>query len=95
MSCLYSYCFNYCTYFVVAIVVVVFVAFADIDVVVAEKVNLEIICPCLLAVFECQLLFHSFIGISQTILATSYLKWIDIWMTFTMTVPFLEVYFLF
>ena len=89
MSCLYSYCFDYCTfqeYFVV-----VFVAFADVDVVVAEKVNLEIICPCLLAVFKCQLLFHSFIGISQTILATSYLKWIDIWMTFTMTVPFLEV----
>ena len=89
MSCLYSYCFDYCTfqeYFVV-----VFVAFDDVDVVVAEKVNLEIICPCLLAVFKCQLLFHSFIGISQTILATSYLKWIDIWMTFTMTVPFLEV----
>ena len=89
MSCLYSYCFDYCTfqeYFVV-----VFVAFDDVDVVVAEKVNLEINCSCLLAVFKCQLLFHSFIGISQTILATSYLKWIDIWMTFTMTVPFLEV----
>ena len=48
VSCLYSYCFNYRTvqeYFVVAIVVVVFVVFADVDVVVAEKVNLEIICP--------------------------------------------------
>ena len=34
---------------------------------------------------------HSFIGISQLILATSYVKWIDVWMIFTMVVPFLEV----
>ena len=33
----------------------------------------------------------SFIGISQSILATSYVKWIDVWMIFTMIVPFLEV----
>ena len=32
----------------------------------------------------------SFIGISQSILATSYVKWIDVWMTFIMVVPFLE-----
>ena len=32
----------------------------------------------------------SFIGISQSILATSYVKWIDVWMIFTMVVPFLE-----
>ena len=33
----------------------------------------------------------SFIGISQSILATSYVKWIDVWMIFTMVVSFLEV----
>ena len=33
----------------------------------------------------------SFIGISQSILATSYVKWVDVWMIFTMIVPFLEV----
>ena len=32
----------------------------------------------------------SFIGISQSILATSYVKWIDVWMIFMMVVPFLE-----
>ena len=30
-------------------------------------------------------------GLSQTLPATSYFKMIDIWMLFTMTVPFLEV----
>ena len=34
---------------------------------------------------------HSFIGFSQSILETSYVKWIDVWMIFTMIVPFLEV----
>ena len=33
----------------------------------------------------------SFIGISQSVLATSYVKWIDVWMIFTMIIPFLEV----
>ena len=33
---------------------------------------------------------YSFIGISGSILATSYVKWIDVWMIFTMVVPFLE-----
>ena len=33
----------------------------------------------------------SFIGISQSILATSYVKWIDVWMIFTMIVPLLEI----
>merc|ERR550517_2158270 len=32
-----------------------------------------------------------FIGISQSILATSYVKWIDVWMIFVLAVPFLEV----
>ena len=32
----------------------------------------------------------SFIGISQSILATSYVKWIDVWMIFMMIIPFLE-----
>ena len=32
----------------------------------------------------------SFIGISQTILDTSYVKWIDVWMVFVLIVPFLE-----
>ena len=30
-------------------------------------------------------------GLSQTLVATSYFKMIDIWMLFTITVPFLEV----
>ena len=30
-------------------------------------------------------------GLSQTLPVTSYFKMIDIWMLFTMTVPFLEV----
>ena len=37
---------------------------------------------------------HSFIGISQTLLTTSYVKMIDIWMIYTMMVPFLEVVFI-
>ena len=32
-----------------------------------------------------------FLGISQTLPTTSYVKMIDVWMLFTMTVPFLEV----
>ena len=32
-------------------------------------------------------------GLTQTLPATSYFKMIDIWMLFTMTVPFLEVVF--
>ena len=36
-------------------------------------------------------LFCSFMGLSQTLPVTSYFKMIDIWMLFTMTVPFLEV----
>ena len=35
-------------------------------------------------------MIFSFIGISNSILATSYVKWIDVWMIFTMVVPFLE-----
>ena len=33
----------------------------------------------------------SFLGLSQSLPVTSYIKMIDIWMLFTMTVPFLEV----
>ena len=33
----------------------------------------------------------SFLGLSQTLPVTSYIKMIDIWMGFTMTIPFLEV----
>ena len=33
----------------------------------------------------------SFMGLSETLPVTSYFKMIDIWMLFTMTVPFLEV----
>ena len=33
---------------------------------------------------------YSFIGISQSILDTSYVKWIDVWMVFVLMVPFLE-----
>ena len=36
-------------------------------------------------------LFCSFLGLSQSVPVTSYVKMIDIWMLFTMTVPFLEV----
>ena len=36
-------------------------------------------------------LICSFMGLSQTLPVTSYFKMIDIWMLFTMTVPFLEV----
>merc|ERR1712156_982791 len=32
-----------------------------------------------------------FLGLSQSLPVTSYIKMIDIWMLFTMTVPFLEV----
>ena len=35
--------------------------------------------------------FSSFLGLSQGLPVTSYTKMIDIWMLFTMTVPFLEV----
>ena len=35
--------------------------------------------------------FCSFLGLSETVAVTSYIKMIDIWMLFTMTVPFLEV----
>ena len=35
--------------------------------------------------------FSSFLGLSQTLPVTSYIKMIDIWMVFTMTIPFLEV----
>ena len=33
----------------------------------------------------------SFLGLSQRLPTTSYIKMIDIWMLFTMTIPFLEV----
>ena len=33
----------------------------------------------------------SFLGLTQSLPVTSYIKMIDIWMLFTMTVPFLEV----
>ena len=35
--------------------------------------------------------FGSFLGLSQSLPVTSYIKMIDIWMLFTMTIPFLEV----
>ena len=35
--------------------------------------------------------FCSFLGLSQSLPVTSYVKMIDIWMLFTMTIPFLEV----
>ena len=37
------------------------------------------------------MLFCSFLGLSQGLPVTSYIKMIDIWMLFTMTIPFLEV----
>ena len=33
----------------------------------------------------------SFLGLSQSLPVTSYIKMIDIWMLFTMTIPFIEV----
>ena len=36
-------------------------------------------------------MFCSFLGLSQGLPVTSYIKMIDIWMLFTMTVPFMEV----
>ena len=36
-------------------------------------------------------LVFSFLGLSQSLPTTSYIKMIDIWMLFTMTIPFLEV----
>merc|ERR1712155_192070 len=41
--------------------------------------------------FQIYFLICSFMGLSQTLPVTSYFKMIDIWMLFTMTVPFLEV----
>ena len=35
--------------------------------------------------------FSSFIGMSQTLPATAYIKMIDIWMIFTMLYPFAEI----
>ena len=35
--------------------------------------------------------FFRFLGLSQSVPVTSYIKMVDIWMLFTMTVPFLEV----
>ena len=37
------------------------------------------------------MIFFSFLGLSQSLPVTSYVKMIDIWMLFTMTIPFLEV----
>ena len=37
--------------------------------------------------------FDRFLGLSQGLQVTSYIKMIDIWMLFTMTVPFMEVVF--
>ena len=36
-------------------------------------------------------IFCRFLGLSQSLPVTSYVKMIDIWMLFTMTIPFLEV----
>ena len=42
--------------------------------------------------FDNDILFIcSFLGLSQSLQVTSYIKMIDIWMLFTMTVPFTEV----
>ena len=46
--------------------------------------NLYSIVPSLISIF-------SFLGLTQSLPITSYIKMIDIWMLFTMTVPFLEV----
>ena len=35
--------------------------------------------------------FCRFLGLSQNVPVTSYIKMVDIWMLFTMTIPFLEV----
>ena len=40
-----------------------------------------------------EMIFFSFLGLTQSLPVTSYIKMIDIWMLFTMTVPFLEVIF--
>ena len=37
------------------------------------------------------MIFFRFLGLSKSLPVTSYFKMIDIWMLFTMTVPFLEV----
>ena len=37
------------------------------------------------------MIFFRFLGLSNSLPVTSYFKMIDIWMLFTMTVPFLEV----
>ena len=36
-------------------------------------------------------IFCRFLGLSQSVPVTSYIKMVDIWMLFTMTIPFLEV----
>ena len=36
-------------------------------------------------------MFCRFLGLSQSVPVTSYIKMVDIWMLFTMTIPFLEV----
>ena len=36
-------------------------------------------------------IFYRFLGLSQSLPVTSYVKMIDIWMLFTMMIPFLEV----
>ena len=38
--------------------------------------------------------FCRFLGLSQSVPVTSYIKMVDIWMLFTMTIPFLEVVYL-
>ena len=35
--------------------------------------------------------FCRFLGLSQSVPVTSYIKMVDIWMLFTLTIPFLEV----
>ena len=35
--------------------------------------------------------FSSFMGINQSLPTTSYMKWIDLWMMFSIIMPFLEV----
>ena len=37
------------------------------------------------------MLFCRFLGLSQSVPITSYIKMVDVWMLFTMTIPFLEV----
>ena len=38
-----------------------------------------------------KMFFCRFLGLSQSVPVTSYIKMVDIWMLFTMTIPFLEV----